>query len=84
MLAFSPVRSQSEVISRLVQASEAAKQLTADWTGFGRPRPAWRTEMVVSLRWHSASVASSRAGRKTVQMTSSTGSNAGLQLGTPR
>jgi hypothetical protein len=34
---------------RLVQASEAAKQAGADWTGFGRPMPAGRTETVVQL-----------------------------------
>jgi hypothetical protein len=39
------------------------------WLG---PKPALRTETVVSLRWHSASVACSRAGRKTERMASST------------
>jgi hypothetical protein len=67
-----------------VQALEAAKQPGADWVGSGRPRPALRTETVVSLRWHSASVACSRAGRKTEQMASLTGSNAAPQSGTTR
>jgi hypothetical protein len=51
-----------------VQASEAAKQPGADCVGSGRPRPTLRTETAVSSRWYSASVACSRAGRKTEQM----------------
>jgi hypothetical protein len=55
-----------------VQALEVPTQPGADWVGSGRPRPALRTKTVVSLRWHSSSVACSRAGRKAEQMASST------------
>jgi hypothetical protein len=69
-------------------ARAALGSFEASWCrldGVGQAQtPTCRTESVVSSCWHSASVASSRASRTTVQMASTTGSKASPQLGMTR